>query len=391
MDEATQDVPADAATRPGPAAGAPASSPAPADVPASSDASAASGDAPAPRRKRTLARDLTALAVVGVLLVGALGTTAVLAYRDLYSPTAFVTRYLSLLSEGRAAEALQLPGVAVDSSQLTAAGLPSDASEALLRRDALAPLTGIAGVSEKQRDGVTEVTVSYSAGPHPATSTFTVAQTGWIGVAPAWRFAQSPLAAIELTVRGATKFAVNGFDIDTRQVAAAGVEADPLDPVPLLVFSPGLYSITVDTAVSTSPGVAVLSDTPQADIPVDLQTEPTEEFVGVVQDEVDAFLTDCATQEVLQPTGCPFGLVVQNRIVSAPTWSIAKQPTITLAPDGANWAIPRTEGVAHIEVDIQSIYDGSIRHLDEDVPFVMTGTVTILPDGTASIAITEDS
>lgn len=341
-------------------------------------------------RRRTLARDLTALGLVGVLLAGAFAATGIVLYRTLYSPTAFVTHYLDLLSEGRAAEALQLPGVAVDSSQLTASGLPADASEALLRSAALSTLTDITAVSERVDDGVTAVTVSYSAGPHAGASTFEVAQSGWIGIAPAWRFTHSPLAAIELTVRGATSFSVNGFALDTRQVSPAGAEADPLDSVALLVFSPGLYSITVDTAVSASPGVAVLSDTPQADIPVDLQTVPTEKFVGVVQEQVSSFLTACATQEVLQPTGCPFGLVVQNRIASTPKWSMTEQPTIALEPDGANWAISRTEGTAHITVDIQSIFDGSVRHLDEDVPFYMTGTVTMLNDGTAAIAITED-
>ena len=47
----------------------------------------------------------------------------------------------------------------------------------------------------------------------------------------------------------------------------------------------------------------------------------------------------------------------------------------------------RAEAVAHVVVDIQSIFDGSIRHVDEDVPFVLTGTITMLPDGTASIAV----
>ncbi len=201
------------------------------------------------------------------------------------------------------------------------------------------------------------------------------------------RFAQSPLAIVDLTLRGATAFSVNGFAIDTRQVSAEGVAADPLDPVPLLVFSPGLYSISVDTAVSASPGVAVLSDTPQADIPVDIQTEPTAEFTRVVQEQVESFLTDCATQQVLKPTGCPFGLEVRNRIVEPPVWSIVQQPTVVLSPDGANWAIGRTEAVAHVVVDIQSIFDGSIRHVDEDVPFVLAGTITMLPDGTASIAV----
>lgn len=358
------------------------------------DGRTGAGDAVATSRRRrrasgrrALARDLTALGVVAVLLAGALGATGAVLYHNLYSPSAFVLHYLDLLSRGHAADALALPGVSVDSADLTAAGLPVTASEALLRRAALAPLTEITTVDETERDGTTLVTVSYSAGPHSGSSTFQVESAGWIGVAPAWRFARSPLAVIDLTVRGAMQFEVNGFALDKRQVSPQKADVDPLAPVPLLVFSPGLYSIEVDTAISQSPGVAVLSDTPAADIPVELQTEPTEQFVKVVQEKVEAFLTECATQQVLQPTGCPFGFDVQNRIVDAPVWSIAQQPTIALEPDGANWAIRRTQAVAHIAVDIRSIFDGSIRQIDEDVPFFLGGRITILPDGTASIEV----
>lgn len=344
------------------------------------------------RRRRTLRRDLTALAVVGVLLVGALGATGAVLYRDLYSPSAFVTRYLDLLAGKQAADALALPGVAVDSAQLLAAGLPSESNQALLRAAALAPLTDATVVgTDEGADGVATVTVHYQAGPYEGTTAFRVERAGWVGVAPTWRFATSPLAAIDLTLRGATRFTVNGFDLDTRQVAAAGVDADPLKPVSLLVFSPGLYSIEVDTPVSTSRGVAVLSDKPQASIPVDLQTEPTPEFEAAVQQQVEDFLTACATQQVLQPTGCPFGLVVRNRIEEAPVWAMVQQPVVSLVPDGANWAIQRVQAVARIQVDIQSIFDGSVRHLDEAVPFSVAGTVTILPDGTAAITITDGS
>lgn len=346
---------------------------------------------PPARRRRTLGRDLTALAVVGILLVGAVGATGVVLYRELYSPSAFVSRYLDLLSRGQAAEALALPGVAVDSADLSRAGLPSDASEALLRSAALAPLTDAAIVGAEEDDGITTVTVSYNAGPHSGTSRFRVERAGWVGVAPTWRFATSPLAEIDLTVRGARQFSVNGFDIDTRQVSPAGADADPRDPVALLVFSPGLYSISVDTAIATSPGVAVLSDTPAAQIPVDVQTQATPEFTKAVQEQVESFLTECTTQQVLQPTGCPFGLVVQNRIVTEPVWAMDQQPTVTLTPDGADWTIERVQAVAHITVDIKSIYDGSVSSLDEAVPFFVGGTVTILPGGAASIQVTDGS
>ncbi|WP_240309755.1 hypothetical protein [Microbacterium arborescens] len=342
------------------------------------------------RVRRRLAFDLTAIGLLSVLALGALGVGGVAVYRTLYSPAAFVERYLSLLSSGSAADALRLPGVAMDSAELAAAELPSTTSEVLLRRAALAPLSEVSVIGERVRGDVTEITVTYLANGHRGRTQFDVEQDGWIGVAPAWRFAHSPLSAIDLTVRGATRFSVNGFELDTRQVAPEGVDADPLVPVSMLVFSPGAYSISVDTPTAQTPGVAVLSDAPQKSVPVDLQTEPTPEFIEVVQDRVDEFLASCATQQVLQPTGCPFGYFVRNRVEGAPQWSIAQNPEIEVVPDGAQWAIPSTRAVAHIDVDIRSIYDGRLNEVSEDVEFFLTGKITILPDGTASIQVSAD-
>ena len=46
--------------------------------------------------------------------------------------------------------------------------------------------------------------------------------------------------------------------------------------------------------------------------------------------------------------------------------------------------------VAHIDVDIRSIYDGRLNEVSEDVEFFLTGNITILPDGTASIQVSAD-
>ncbi|QMU98610.1 hypothetical protein FVO59_05110 [Microbacterium esteraromaticum] len=342
-----------------------------------------------PRARSSLRADLTLLALVGVLLFAAIAAGGMSLYQQFYSPSAFVQRYLDLLSSGRAAEALQVPGVSLDLAVLQDAGIDASASEALLRRAALSPLTDVTVTEKGEKDGLHQVVVDYRAGGVEGTSTFTVAQDGWVGVTPNWRFTESPLAEIELTVRGADVFAVNGFAIDRRQVSVDGAEAAPLDPVHLLVFTPGRYSVTVDTAIAASPGVSVLADTALARTPVDVQTEPTEKFVGVVQQQVEQFLTDCATQEVLQPTRCPFGLQLHNRLApdTVPTWSIVTQPTVTLVPDGANWALPPTEAMAHIDVKIQSLFDGAVREVSQDVPFRVNGTVTVLADGSVSIRV----
>ena len=340
----------------------------------------------APRRAR-LGADLTMLALVGVLLLAALGAGGATLYQHFYGPSAFVTRYLDLLSAGRAADALRIPGVAVDRETLAAVGIDAAASEALLRHAALAPLTDVEIESEKPADGKTEVTVSYKAAGHAGSTTFLVEQDGWAGVTPNWRFTTSPLAVVELTVRGADRFAVNGFEVDRRQVSADGVNAVALDPLPLLVFTPGLYSVTVDTAIATSSGNGVLADAPLAVTPLDVQTKPTEEFVAVVQKRVEEFLTQCTTQEVLLPAACPFGLEVRNRIASPPKWSITAQPKVAVVPDGGNWQIPTVDAVAHVEVEIQSLFDGTVEEVSEDVPFQVNGTIVILPDGSASIRV----
>jgi len=352
-------------------------------------APAGSGEASVSRSRRSRLRtDLILLAVIGVLLIAAIAAGAAAMYRIFYSPSAFVERYVGMLADGRATEALAVPGVAVDSAELDAAGLSPDASDALLRRAALGELTDVRVVSEQARDGVFDVTVTYLAGGYEGTTTFEVEREGTVGLAPTWRFAESPLALIELEVSGSMVFEVNGFSIDKRQVSPDGVDADPRAPVPLLVFSPGIYSVSVDTAISSTPGVAVLSDSPLTRIPVSIIALPTDQFLEVVQQRMEEFLTQCATQQVLQPTACPFGYPVEDRITSLPVWSIVDQPAVTVESDGAGWRILPAEAVAHIEVDIQSLFDGSITHVSEDVPFIVTGRITVLPDGTASIVVT---
>lgn len=341
------------------------------------------------RRRNSLGVDLTILVIVGALLLAALGAGGVALYRLLYSPSAFVEHYLTLLSEGRAADALLLPGVRIDHATADASVLPTGASDALLRRAAMTTLTEITRVDEVVGEGSTQVTMSYLAGGRPGTSTFSVAQDGWIGVVPTWRFTESPLAAITLTVRGSQSFEVNGFTLDKRQVSTLGADHPPLDPVPLLVFSPGLYRVAVDSSLATASAVDVLADAPQANVALDLQTEATPEFVEAVQAEVDTFLEQCAAQRVLNPTGCPFGFTVRNRIVAPPIWSIVAFPEVKITPAGDAWTLAPTEAVARIEVDVRSLFDGSIRQVVEDVPFIVDAHIVVLPDGTASIRMGE--
>ncbi|MEV8360258.1 MULTISPECIES: hypothetical protein [unclassified Microbacterium] len=337
--------------------------------------------------RRAVAGDLVILSAIGALLIAAFIAAGATLYAQFYGPSAFVVRYANLLADGNATQALAVPGVAVSSADLEAAGLPADASEDFLRSSALGDLSDIRVVSETNTGDTIAVTLAYSAGGHEASTTFSVEQDGMNGIFPRWEFAQSPIAVMDLTVNGSSQFAVNGFSVDKRQVSPDGAAADLSAPIPLLVFSPGIYSVTVDTPTATSPGVAMLSDVPFTSVPVTVTATASDEFVALVQEKVDAFLDECTQQEVLQPTACPFGFDLTDRIVTLPTWSIVQDPTVSLVADGAGWRIAESAAMAHIELRSRSLFDGSVSDVSVDVPFVVTGTIDILPDGTASILL----
>jgi len=103
--------------------------------------------------------------------------------------------------------------------------------------------------------------------------------------------------------------------------------------------------------------------------------------------ELNAFLDTCTKQKVLQPSNCPFGIEINDRIIGLPTWSIAKYPVVSLAAGTTAFEMPDTVGQAHIVVDVQSLFDGSLDTRDENVQFTVGLGVTIQPDGALAIQL----
>ena len=119
-----------------------------------------------------------------------------------------------------------------------------------------------------------------------------------------------------------------------------------------------------------------------------VDVQPTADFVQDVQEELNKWLDeDCATQTVLQPTGCPFGVNIDDRVTSAPAWSITEYPAVALAAGENAFEMPQTPGVAHVQVEVQSLFDGDVEMLDQDEPFSMALSVTITPSGSLDIKL----
>ncbi|MGV8969631.1 MAG: hypothetical protein ACOH1J_04205 [Microbacteriaceae bacterium] len=298
----------------------------------------------------------------GLLLIG-FATTVISLNATVYSASGFVLSYLDALARQDSASALSTRGV------LTA----NEADTSLLTDATMGGLTAATLVRDTPAGGgihtiVFDVTVSGT----PARSEFLVEQIGSrFGLFPIWRFVASPLTTASITVLHDDRLRVDGVNVTTR--------ATPGSAGSFLVFSPGLYTLDHKSVfLEATPVVLNTTAIGQiADATVDVQANP--EFVEKVQGDLATFLDDCATQQVLQPTGCPFARVFRNRIDTLPQWSIAAYPTITIEPgaDTGTWWVPRAEGTATIEVAVRSLFDGTVSQINEDVPFSVEYTVEI--------------
>lgn len=330
-------------------------------------------------------------AVVGAMLIAAAFAAMGALNRDVYGAGAFVGSYLSKLQGKDAAGALRIPGVTLDEAELAEAGLPEGSTNALLRNAALPNLEKLTLVEDADEgDGTHAVTWSYESNGAYGESTFVVRSSGTrFPLIPTWSFAQSPLAVVNLAVENSTVFTVNGFDVDTRSLTG---ETAPTfhNIVNVQVFTPGAYVFESTSDFVESEKESVLVDEPAQVHEAVVEATPTDWFIGVAQEAVNAQLDACTEQKVLQPTGCPFGIVVDDRISGDPQWSFDDYPEITVEPGAESWVIPAVQGDAHLEVDVQSLFDGSITPYDADVPFSMVGNVFVSSDGTVQVTLAED-
>jgi hypothetical protein len=310
------------------------------------------------------------LVALGVVVLAFAGTVFALNL-TLYSASGFVSSYLDALARHDLAGALATPGVTV----------PTSGSRALLRADAMGDLTDIHLVSDTvSSDGSHRVVYSYRAGAAKGSSAFTVERDGTnLGLFSAWRFAVSPAAVLSVTPQHADSFTANGFAVTPKAGQDVESRYDVLAPSAFALShkSKWLTAATKTTLVSR-PGKVT-------DALVDVQANNA--FLKEAQKEIDAYLSDCVKQKVLQPTGCPMGQEITDRIQNAPTWSMVSDPVIQLVPGNqpASWLIPATTGTAHLVVSVKSIYDGSISTFDKDVPFTAAFVVTFQPDDTLLI------
>jgi hypothetical protein len=341
-------------------------------------------------------RAVLAVAVVAGLLAAALVGTIGALNRTVYSAGGFVEQYLDAVARGDAVGALSLGGVMPSSDELKAWGLSDEEAgnlpETLLRASVLGGLDNIelasATPTAATDDGSAQTVVfDFDLNGTASSMVFTVERAGTFGgVFNAWKFTASPLAVLQVSVLHERSFTVNGLTLDTRAHLAADAPATFSTSAAYLAFAPNRYTFEHQSAMLTAPKSAVRV-TEAGPTAVEVDALPNETMVAQVQTELDKFLDECATQTVLQPTSCPWGITIDDRIESAPVWSIAEYPTVVLTAGERSFEMVATPGQAHIVVDVRSLFDGDISARDEDVPFTMGLSVIVQPSGALAIQL----
>ncbi len=297
-------------------------------------------------------RALLSWTLVFALLLAGFAATVTALNADTFSAGGFVRGYLEALQRGDSAAALAMPGV-------------GEARGDLLGEQ---PLEGIHLLSDVNGT----VRFEYSLGGEVLVSEFHVKRDGTrLGLFALWSFAVSPVATLEVGVDHDTALTVNGVTVA---------------PGPQEVLVPGSYTLDQETALVTAVDVPVLVSEVGGVVAAELAVTATDEFDGAATAAVAAYLDACATQQVLMPTGCPFGETVANRVDSAPQWSIVDYPELQVVPGNApgEWTAA-AEATAHLTVRVKSLFDGSVSTLDEHVEFWHDYSVVIGPDGVLSV------
>lgn len=317
-------------------------------------------------------------AVLMLVLVFTGGVVALNA--TVFSPGGFVTTYLQTLGAKDVDGALSMPGV-----ELPDDVTPKSLNAALLTRDTLSSISDISVDDDTELSaGVHRVTMTYTLEgarreSKRTQSEFIVEQQGnSYGVFSGWRFKESPVGTLSLAVTNATSVTVGSRELDAADLGAdkgafgAGARFPVLVPA-LVVLSHDSYYLSSDTQ-------AVAVTQPGATEDGVIKPQPTEAFTTAVTQQLTSFLDDCAAQKALFPVGCPFSHAVSDRIQGDPSWSIVKYPQIQLVAGPASWLLSDNVGTAHIDVQVKSLFDGSVTALSQDVPFSLNYAVNVDDD-----------
>ena len=275
------------------------------------------------------------------------------------TPEAHVLRYLEALADDDLVLAGRLAGLELDEPL----PLGDDGESSIVRIIERIETT----------NGDARVIAEYGSEADTVTAIFTLTPgQAHLGVIPVWQFARPPVASASVAVDQHDRLRVNGVLVQTPEAGQS---------VEIAVFVPSLITARViDVYVQSAPQSQRVNGSSRTTIV--LEAAPTDRLLRQVEREVEQFLLDCTDQQVLLPTGCPFGRSVTERVVDSPTWQLVTPPEIDVVAGETpgRWAVVGDADV-RLTVQVQRLRDGEVSDLDETMVASINGELVLTDDG----------
>jgi hypothetical protein len=306
---------------------------------------------------------------LAVVVIGGFFVVVAILNATVYSAPGFVRSYLDALDRGDTASALSL------------AGVTPGADDVLLTVSERGRISDTHLVTDRPTArGGHLVTMSFTAGGASRHASFAVQKSGVFGgLFTSWAFQTAPTASLEITPQHDPRFTANGVDIRSKSADLATRYA---------VLAPAVFTLSHDSTYLTAAPVTSVAASPGSVVQTRVAVTPKKSFVDKVTTDVTKYLrTTCLPQRVLLPAGCPFGEQIDDRLTSAPTWSMTAYPPVTMRATSTPgvWLVAKATGQAHLKVGAQSLFDGHDYTIDEKVPFQVEYLVAIGADNRLTI------
>lgn len=253
--------------------------------------------------------------------------------------------------------------------------LPEDGGSdaVLLDGDPLAHSAALMeGVSFSEGSGSAEM--SFIAGEENYETTLPMVDAGnhWL-IFDDWKIAPEAVSELEVSVPGAQAGGIAQIEVNGEPVNLEDESAT------LSTFVPSVIDFVIDSQwlggstqeVIVHDGESSGEDGEPAAQEITLDLEASEEAEELLHNEVGSFLSECAEQQVLMPSGgCPMGIETPNTVDSDTiSWDMPDASDTSLSFDEDGWQVSGLDMTATVTFDSQDHFDGAELAESHDVHF----------------------
>lgn len=227
------------------------------------------------------------------------------------------------------------------------------------------------GMTFSEGSGSAEMRFTVGEQEYESTTPMIDAGNHWL-IFDDWRLAPEAVADVEVSVPGAQAGGIG-------QIEANGEPVNLEDEsVTLSTFVPSVIDFDIDSQwLSGTTQEVVVDDgetSSEEDGPaareVTLELEASEAAEELLHEEVGAFLSECADQQVLMPSGCPMGVETPNTVDSETiSWDMPDAADTSLSFDADGWQVSGLDMTATVTFESLNHHDGEELSESHDVHF----------------------